>query len=123
MKSEPYRIIILDNGLSVNLYDHSNRYYGDFHRVCIEVKIDIPVQLENLPAELSSGAAKLSTPLRFERSLERMGVAGTELQAVKTKLVADFLATSSIYLDKPDFAQQLLKKRLRDKSRQTDLRG
>jgi len=120
--SEPYRIVSLGNGLSVRFYDFSNRYYGDFHRVCIEVKIDIPVQLDRLPAGLADGGAKLSSPQRFERRLERMGVSGGELQAVKIKLVEDFLSASSVYLNRPDFGLQFIKRKLTVKAKQAYLR-
>ena len=119
---EPFRVQTLDSGLVVKFYDVSNRYFGDFHRVCIEVKIDIPVIPDQLPAELASGVAKLGGVLCFERRLERMGVTGGELLAVTDKLIADFLATSCAYLNKPDFAQRLIKRKLTEKSQQSFLR-
>ena len=111
--SEPFKIVKLDSGLTVSFFDFSNRYFGDFHRVCLELKIIIPLQLAHLPVELAQAAEKLSEPLCFERRLERMGVAGQELQTVKDKLIDDFLANCSCYLNQPNFAQQLLAKKLK----------
>ena len=115
--AEPFRAVELENGLKVCFYDISNRYYGDFHRVCIEVKIDIPSQSILLSDEQARLAEKLENPLCFETRLERMGVAGGELRRVREALVDSFLTSSSSYFNKPGFASQLLKKKLSEKAR------
>ncbi len=115
--AEPFRTVELENGLTVCFYDASNRYYGDFHRVCIEVKIEIPLQLMRLSEEQLKSAEKLKAPLSFATRLERMGVAGDELQRIRDALVDSFLTSSSDYFTKPDFVRQLLKKKLSERSR------
>ena len=110
--TEPLQVVSLENGLTASFTDHSNRYFGDFYRVCIAVKVDIPLASINLPVELVGAAALLQGPLCFERSLERMGVASGQLQAVKDALVDGFLATSCSYMCHPDFPLRVLKQRL-----------
>ena len=115
--AEPFKMVKLENGLLASFYDHTNRYFGDFHRVCIEVKIDIPLQSISLPDELVTAAAKLKAPLRYEKRLEKMGVTSADLVTVRDSLISGFLASSSSYLTNPKFPIQFLKKKLLEKPR------
>lgn len=112
LMTEPFNVVSLENGLAASFTDCSNRYFGDFYRVCIAVKVEIPLASIELPVELADAAGRLQGPLCFERSLERMGVASCELQTVRDALVDGFLATSRSYLCHPQFPLRVLKRKL-----------
>ena len=112
--TEVFSAITLANGLEVRFSDQSNRYFGDFHRVRIEVRAQVSADQLELDDELRSLVSRLSGPLRYQRTLERMGVPGAELPKVKKQLVEEFLQSARSYLEHPDFPRQLLKKNLGD---------
>lgn len=120
---EPFRVAELESGLTICFFDHSNRYFGDFHRVCIAVKIEIPQKGLLLSVEQVQALAKLKQPLCYEKRLERMGVVSGELHRVRAQLVDDFLTTGRAYLNRPDFAQRFMQKKLSEKSSPAYLRG
>jgi hypothetical protein len=79
----PFRSERLGNGIELAFTDRSNRYFGNYHRVCIEVRISVPP-----PAG----------PLQVIRQLDRMAVPGDEVAAVRDRLVGDFLRHAADYL-------------------------
>lgn len=107
--------ITLENGLVIHFYDQSNRYFGDFHRVCIKVSIALSQDLE-ISVDLSETGC-------FERTLEKMGVPSADLDTVRNALIDAFLTTSRAYLERPDFPEQLLRKMQQDKKPPTLFRG
>ncbi len=116
--SEPFRRIELANGLQLELFDQSNRYFGDYHRVRLLVRCSVPVRTEwllNLPAELPPEQARalLGEAAVFERQLEQMGVPSAELERVKEQLVGGFLAATGPYLGAAEFPGKFLLQQLR----------
>ena len=104
--------IVLMNGVTLRFLDQSNRYYGDFHRICIKVQMFLPTGTE-MPAGLNRETAC------FERTLEKMGVVSATLEEEKDKLLQRFLATSQTYLQKEQFPAQLLRQIAQQKKRPT----
>ncbi len=100
----------LSNGLILTFQNQSNRYFGDYHRVCIKVIAEISIEKIDVPADLRVKVVRLKKPLIFERSLERMGVAGADCTATIDILINDFMQTSRTYLENQDFPRQLLRK-------------
>ena len=90
-----FRSETLPNGLSVVFFDQSNRYFGDYHRVRIE-------------AHISVSHPDLAEPLIKMRILERMGVAGAEVAAVRQQLCDDFWNHAAGYLGRADYPARLL---------------
>jgi hypothetical protein len=88
----PYRTERLANGVVVDFVDLSNRYFGDYHRVCIEVHIHVP-----LPVDCRHSI----------KQLERMGVAGAAVAAVRDRLIDDYWRHAGPYLARPDFPARL----------------
>lgn len=82
---KPFRNEQLDNGLRVEFFDLSNRYFGDYHRVCVEVRMQMP-------------SAAGDSPLVRKHTLERMGVAGGEVEAVRDRLTDDYWRHAGRYL-------------------------
>jgi hypothetical protein len=80
-------------GLRLEFYDVSNRYYGDYHQVLIEIDL------------LVGGESPLR--LRYQRPLRRMAVSSARLETEKKCLVDGFLATTLGYLGSAGFEEKL----------------
>jgi len=101
----------LDNGLEIVFTDRSNRYFGDYHRVCV---------VATIRCRLADLVGKVDEPLllraesvfgeyvEIEKRFERMGVASTDLDPVRSALVGDFLRHAANYLSRPDYPGLLL---------------
>lgn len=81
----PFRSEKLDNGIRVDFVDQSNRYFGDYFRVCIEVRLQVP-------------RPQGGEPLVKVRTLERMGVSGAEVETVRALLVDSYWQHAGRYL-------------------------
>ncbi len=102
----------LKNGIVVDFVDRSNRYYGDFHRVKIDVVAKFPVDTTLLPEELQEIATGCNGEATYQRSLEQMGVKTAEVGTVTQALIDNFIATVGSYLEKENFVELLLRKQL-----------
>ncbi|HAD04232.1 MAG: hypothetical protein A2005_11760 [Desulfuromonadales bacterium GWC2_61_20] len=110
--AKPLQSATLANGLCLEFYDFSNRYFGDYHRVCIEVRTSLPLDAPVLtafdPALLTKARALFGVTLTVTRTVERMGVAGAQVEAVKTEIIAGLLHEAHNYLSRPDYPGRLL---------------
>lgn len=115
---KPLRTLRLQNGLTLDIFDRSNRYYGNFHRVRIEVCFRLSLEEELFAGEADPGAScrrarrVLGETLEETRVLERMGVAGQQRQAVRDELVEAFLSATLSYLGRSDYPRRLAARRL-----------
>lgn len=91
----PFRSETLANGVRIEFIDLSNRYFGDYHRVCVEVRIQVP-----RPGE--------AQPLVRKKTLERMAVPGAEVDAVRHRLADDYWQHAGRYLAHADYPSRLL---------------
>ena len=75
----------LDNGLTLELWDHSRPLVGDRWFVCLAARIAIPVRAETLPAELKAHAAQvveaLGEEIIFSQEEARNFIAASEAPA------------------------------------------
>lgn len=113
--AEPTRSFELKNGLLLRFYDLSNRYFGDFHRICLKVVGEIPLARLSLPTDLLPAAAPLPETIGFEKYLTRMGVASASCDRVRAALIDDFIRTTVPYLESAVFPEHLLRKQLAEK--------
>jgi hypothetical protein len=108
----------LDNGLVIAFYDGSNRYFGDYHRICIVVECRLAIEAalfaaaSDPVAEVQKARAILGEQLLTTRTLERMGVAGEDLPRIREELIDSYLHNALPYLGQPDFPGRLLRKEL-----------
>ncbi|MEA3362501.1 MAG: hypothetical protein U9Q61_04445 [Thermodesulfobacteriota bacterium] len=114
--NKPAVIRTLDNGVVVEFFDQSNRYYGDFYRVKINAVATIPLIKTALPEDLDDLVATCPDYVTYAKSLERMGVVSSDLQKVTNSLVEDFIESVGGYLVKGSFAENLLRKNMLDSS-------
>lgn len=117
--NKPFRRTELNNGVVVEFSTHGNRYFGDFHRVEISVIVTVPLVKTALANDLKEFAADYPDSIRYERRLERMGVATCQLETVSYGLIDDFLKTVSGYLEKPGFAESLLRREMQNETKRT----
>lgn len=103
----------LENGLQILFVDESNRYFGDYHRICIVATILFPLSelpLDNADDEVfrSEAIAKLGEELRVVKRIERMGVPTADVEAVRNSMIDDFLMNASPYLNRPEYPRLLI---------------
>ncbi len=110
----------LANGLQIKFAELSNRYYGDYHRVCVEATI--VCRLRDLPAATPEqvGFRRLAIEtfgeeLSIARRLERMAVPSADVAAVRDSLVHDYLRHAAVYLARPDTPRSLVAAELKNR--------
>jgi hypothetical protein len=109
---------ILENGLELTFVDLSNRYYGDFYQIKIDVVSHLSLsdsmfaKFDLSEKEKIKAKARFGARLESHRELKRMGVAGGDVVRVCEELVQQFLDTSLPYLSTAEFPSRLLRQRL-----------
>ena len=109
---KPFNQTELKNGIVVEFFDLSNRYFGDFHRVKINALVTVPLDVNALPADLQKFVASRHNCVTYEKSLEQMGVETSQVQAVTESLMNNFIESVGCYLEKKDFAEKLLRNKM-----------
>ena len=106
----PFAEETLANGLHLRFYDQSNRYFGDYHRVRIVVEIELLLNNELLddPELLAAGRKRFGVSLTTSKVLERMGVPGSRVAALRAELVASYQLEVQSYLSRPEVPLRLL---------------
>ncbi|MFK5925678.1 MAG: hypothetical protein QM483_03515 [Desulfuromusa sp.] len=110
--SNPSRKTELRNGVIVEFFEQGNRYFGDFHRVQINVVATIPLIVDSLSVDLRELAANYPGFITYEKTLERMGVVTSQIETTTQSLIDDFLETAGRYLENKNFAERLLQKNM-----------
>lgn len=117
---EPLREEHLGNGLTLRFYERTNRYFGDYHRVCIEVvtvlDLAAPALAELAPPQLAAARTRFGSILTLRRTLERMGVPGAAVAAVAGELIDAYLVEARRYQARPDYPARLLRSELERKT-------
>lgn len=114
----PFAEETLANGLLLRFYDQSNRYFGDYHRVRIVVAIELALNnnaLLNDPELLVAGRKRFGATLTTSKVLERMGVPGSRVAALRAELVASYQREVQSYLSRPEVPLRLLRAELANK--------
>ena len=98
----------LDNGLKISFRDESNRYFGDYHRVCVVATISYTLaQLADDDLRLRA-IAVYGEQIKLEKRLERMGVPSAEVEQVRNAQIDDFMRQATIYMSRPDYPRRLV---------------
>lgn len=103
----------LANGLRIIFTDESNRYFGDYHRICVVATI--VCNLRDLPTESSDdeifrcqAIESIGEQLSVVKRFERMGVATADVEDVRTALISGFLHNAASYLSRPGYPRALV---------------
>lgn len=108
----------LANGMKIEFIDCSNRYYGDFHRVCIEVRCSFSLtpallgQVADSEEERENIRKALGETYVYTRVLEQMGVSGDALEEAGRKLIDSFSGSAFSYMAQSSFPLRLIAREL-----------
>jgi len=111
----------LPNQLELIIEDQSNRYFGDYHRVKLRVRCPVAVSAaafnasQDPAADAAAAERILGSEIVYEKSLERMGVAGEEFETIKQELLERFLQINRPYLARADFPARFIALKMREK--------
>jgi hypothetical protein len=105
----------LDNGLFLEIWDHSRPLVGDRWFINLEARIAIPVQVETLPAELKACAAlvveALGEEIIFSQQEERNFIGASEAPVLLQDMQARMIALAPGYFGHADFAGRFIRKK------------
>ncbi len=96
----------LPSGMVLKCVDRSNRYFGDYHRIYLELSLEIALSPELLHACLKAEPELVIDRSRtyvFRKHLERMGVPGALVEQTRKQMLDSFVETSGGYLSDPVF--------------------
>ena len=99
---------VLANGLTVRFLDKTQRYFGDYHHVRMEVVCDVPVP-ESAGAESSARRS-----IQFTSNIRRFGVPTADVPAAIEDLIANFTKTTLSYMSSPSFPSRYFSSQLSD---------
>jgi len=84
------RQLNLASGARLEFIDRTNRYFGDYHRVLIDVELILEPEG--------------SKPrIRYQKPLKRMGVASEDVGPEQETLIERFLQTAQPYMERPEY--------------------
>lgn len=105
----------LDNGLIVEARDFSRRYFGNYHKVILQMTCRLPLAAEHFSdcpnPELAMQDMRniLGDVPQSTTHLERMGVAGESLEDVRAALLHSFVTHALPYMRRPDYPAHFLR--------------
>ncbi|MCF6238025.1 MAG: hypothetical protein L3J79_04295 [Candidatus Marinimicrobia bacterium] len=111
----------LANGLQIIFSDESNRYFGDYHRICIAATIvcdlnDLLIENSDDVSFFRPAIEKLGEQLTVVKHFKRMGVATADVETVRTELIDSFLQHAGSYLSRPEYPLALVNAELKKRS-------
>jgi hypothetical protein len=111
--------IPLENNLTVCVYNHNHRYFGDYHRVKVEITCEVPIMEKYFAsrAECAEAISSLGRSALFKRSVEQMGVSTDELGPCLERIIDNFINHSLSYLASNEFPRKLIQKELANTTR------
>lgn len=104
----------LNNDIRVEFIDASNRYFGDYYRLHIEIRCRIAITPERFStlidpdAEADLARSRLGDEILWVRHLERMGVSSDALDEVRQEMIESFVQSTFPYLQSPQFATRAI---------------
>ncbi len=104
------REIPLENGLTVRFYHHTHRYFGDYHRIKMEILCEIPVRedfFDNCD-EFADAQTLLGHAAVFRRNIEMMGISSADVENSLERTIENFMNHSRTYLSSPLFPKKLV---------------
>ena len=109
--------VLLANGLQIVFTDESNRYFGDYHRVCVVATIlcnlhDLPTTTPGEETMRCLAVESFRGQLSVVKRFERMGVPTQDVEQVRTALIDDFLRHAAAYMARPEYLRSLVKAEL-----------
>jgi hypothetical protein len=108
----------LDNGLTLEFWDHSRPLVGDRRFVCLVARIAIPVRAETLPPDLKPQGAQiveaLGEEIIFSQRQERNFITASHAPGLLKDMHDRILALTPGYFGHADFAARFIRKKCAD---------
>ena len=110
------KIITLENGLKLKLYDRSRKLAGDRWLVLLTAIIDIPLDgvathaADTATIHLDELKKAHGKKIRFEQNRQRHFIDTSKKDQSLQELVNSFLASGQRYLSHPTFAEKVVAK-------------
>jgi hypothetical protein len=105
----------LNNGLTLEFWDHSRPVAGDRRYVLLESRITIPVRADTLPAELKTLADQvtgaLGQEITFSQQEARNFIAASEAPETLKDMQDRILALAPGYFGHADFAARFIRRK------------
>lgn len=95
----------LADGVSAVIHDVSSHYFGGYYHVRLQITAEVPLRRDwfGSVSEHEDALRRLGPAVCFKRTLEKMAVPATEVDAVMSELLESFEANVLTYLSRPDF--------------------
>jgi len=110
---------LLNNGLTLEFWDHSRPIAGDRWFVLLEVRIAVRIRPDTLPPELREQADRVKEALGdeiiFSHKNERNFIAATEAPKILQEMQERFLDMAPGYFGHPDFAARFIRGKFSEK--------
>lgn len=100
----------LADGVTAFVHDDTSHYYGGYYHVRLLITADFPLcssWFDSEP-EYQDAVRRLGSTLCFKRTLEKMAVPSSEVEAVRTGLLESFETNVLNYLNRPDFPRRFV---------------
>jgi hypothetical protein len=105
----------LENGLTLEFWDHSRPLGGDRRYVVLETRIAVPVRTDTLPPDLSAQAGQvmksLGTEIIFSQKDERNFIAASVAPQLLQEMRDRILTLAAAYFGHSDFAPGFIRKK------------
>ena len=105
----------LDNGLTIEFWDLSRPMIGDRWIITLELRITIPINAVNLPADLQAREGEISKALGaeivFSQRDERNFIDIKDFDATVKEMMTRLLTMAPSYYGHPEFGGRLIRKR------------
>ena len=112
--------IRLENGLTLEMFDHSRHVAGDRWLVSFEARVEVKVKPEYFADDSKTGIslvdvrALLGEKVTYRYTKERNFIAETERKAVLKDLKERFLDTNLGYVSSPEFPSRLVHRKYKE---------
>lgn len=95
----------LADGVRAVIRDVSTHYYGGYYLVRLQITAEVPLCSDwfGSASEHEDALRRLGSAVCFKRTLEKMAVPATEVDAVRSCLLESFEVNVLTYLSRPDF--------------------
>lgn len=100
----------LADGVRAVVHDVSSHYFGGYYHVRLQITAEVPMCCDwfGSESEHEDALRRLGASVCFKRTLEKMAVPATEIDAVKGELLESFETNVLTYLLRPDFPSRFV---------------
>jgi hypothetical protein len=109
------RTCVLGGGVQATVSDQTSHYFGGYYHVRILVSAVVPLSAGTFAdaQEYQDAVRRLGDVVTFSRTLEKMAVPDSEIDAVRQQLLAAFETNVLPYLARDDFAASFVRSEYR----------